>query len=146
MFNALVSMGVVEGATVLDLFAGSGALGIEALSRGAAHAMFVDRSRDAVTAIRTNLARTGVAARSKVIRADASSVLAGWTRPPVDVALLDPPYDHDEWDSLLGSIPARVVVVESDRLVAIPDRFQLQRDRRYGSTVVRIAELRESTS
>jgi 16S rRNA (guanine966-N2)-methyltransferase len=146
MFNALGSMGVIEGATVLDLFAGSGALGIEALSRGAARATFVDRARESVAAVRTNLSRTGLDPRSKVVRAEASSVLSGWTRPPVDLALLDPPYDHDGWDALLESIPARVVVVESDHLVALPPRFQLQRDRRYGSTVVQIAELRESTS
>jgi 16S rRNA (guanine966-N2)-methyltransferase len=145
MFNALHSLGAIEGATVLDLFAGSGALGIEALSRGATHATFVDRSREAVEAVRANLVRTGLEMRSKVVRADASGVISGWTGPPVDLALLDPPYDHDGWDALLGSIPARVVVVESDHLVAIPDRFQLQRDRRYGSTVVQIAELREST-
>jgi 16S rRNA (guanine966-N2)-methyltransferase len=145
-FNALGSMGVIEGATVLDLFAGSGALGIEALSRGAARATFVDRSKEAVEAVKANLERTGLEPRSKVVRGDATSVLSGWTGPLVDLALLDPPYDHVAWDELLGSVPARVVVVESDHLVAIPERFQLLRDRRYGSTVVQIAELREPTS
>jgi 16S rRNA (guanine966-N2)-methyltransferase len=146
MFNSLGSMGLIEDATVLDLFAGSGALGIEALSRGAAHATFVDRSRESLEAVRTNLTRTGLEPRAKVVRAEASSVLSGWTKPPVDLALLDPPYDHDDWDGLLESIPALAVVVESDRLVALPGRYRLQRDRRYGSTVVQIAELRESTS
>src|SRR5947207_548827 len=71
VFNVLTSLGEVEGATVVDLFAGTGALGIEALSRGAAHATFVDRDPVAVATIRDNLAAVGLAgASSEVVRAD----------------------------------------------------------------------------
>ncbi len=109
VFNSLHSLGAVEDATVLDLFAGSGALGIEALSRGAAHATFVDTDRRAIGAIEANLAATGLAERATVLRADADSVVARavaegrrW-----DLALLDPPYAFDGWADLLAVLPGR---------------------------------------
>jgi 16S rRNA (guanine966-N2)-methyltransferase len=145
-FNALVSLDVVDGATVLDLFAGSGALGIEALSRGASHATFVDRSRESVEAVDLNLARTGLAARATVIQGAAATAMGRWTDTPFDLALLDPPYDHAGWAALLADVPARVVVIESDRPVDLPERLRLLRERTYGGTVVQIAELREPHS
>ena len=84
----------LRGATVLDLFAGSGAGGIEALSRGAARAVFVERDRTAVRVITENLARARVAERGAVVRSDALAYLAerGATDGPFDLVLLDPPY------------------------------------------------------
>src|SRR5207247_7816272 len=76
VFSSLVSMDAVEGASVLDLFAGSGALGIEALSRGAATATFVDDDRVAVETVRANLAATGVGERASVVDEDALRFLA----------------------------------------------------------------------
>src|SRR5438093_104252 len=70
VFSSLASLDVIEGATVADLFAGSGAMGVEALSRGAASATFVDSSAAAVAAIRANLADTGLAGTATVVRAD----------------------------------------------------------------------------
>jgi len=145
-FNALTSMGAVEGATVVDLFAGSGALGIEALSRGATRVTFVDEAAAPLAAIRDNLARTGLEAGGEVVRGDAMRWAADASRPELDLALLDPPYDFADWDTLLGSIRARVVVVESDRDVTVPDRYEVLRQRRYGTTVVIIAELEEPSS
>jgi 16S rRNA (guanine966-N2)-methyltransferase len=136
-FNALDSRGLVAGARVLDLFAGSGALGIEALSRGAAHAPFVERDRAALVCVRTNLAATGLAAAADVVAADALAYLAG--RPsPVDLALLDPPYAFDGWAALLAAIPAPVAVVESDRDVEVPPGWSVGRRARYGTTVVQL--------
>jgi 16S rRNA (guanine(966)-N(2))-methyltransferase RsmD len=88
----------LPGARFLDLFAGSGAAGIEALSRGADHATFVERDADAVRAIRANLERTGFddPARATVVRGDALAWLRDPSRaiePPVDVAFVDPPYE-----------------------------------------------------
>ncbi|MEA2580738.1 MAG: rRNA (guanine966-N2)-methyltransferase [Actinomycetota bacterium] len=83
----------VVGAVVLDLFAGTGALGIEALSRGALEAVFVDHARPSSKAIRENLARTPFAARGRVVTSD---VLTYLRKPPpsrVDIAFADPPYD-----------------------------------------------------
>jgi 16S rRNA (guanine966-N2)-methyltransferase len=139
VFNALGSLDVVEGSRVLDLFAGSGALGLEALSRGAAEAVFVDSSALAIDCIRTNLETTGLT--GTVIRTDAHRYDDG----PFDLALLDPPYDtsDDQWRHLLGHLDAAVVVIESDREVTLGDRWELLRSKRYGSTVVLIARRTE---
>lgn len=141
VFNALGSLDTLADATVLDLFAGSGALGIEALSRGAAHVTFVDASRDALDAIRTNLAACDLDDRATVVRADAMTYLSA--AEPVDVALLDPPYAFDGWSELLEAVPAQLVVIESDRPVAPGSRGRVLRERRYGGTVVVIAALED---
>ena len=77
VFNSLRSMEVVEGARVLDLFAGTGAMGIEALSRGAAHCVFVESDRAALAVLRTNLQQLGVADKSTVISGDAGLPATG---------------------------------------------------------------------
>ena len=81
----------VEGAVFLDLFAGSGQMGIEALSRGAASAVFVDSSRDSIEVVRENLNTTQLAQSAQVIQMDSLAFLAGQCGP-FDIALLDPPY------------------------------------------------------
>jgi 16S rRNA G966 N2-methylase RsmD len=81
----------IEQADVLDLFAGSGQLGIEALSRGARTAVFVDSAREAQEAIRANLAATGLAERARIVAGDAAAYLTG-TQEKFDILLLDPPY------------------------------------------------------
>jgi 16S rRNA (guanine966-N2)-methyltransferase len=138
-FNALGSLGVVEGAVVLDLFAGSGALGIEALSRGAAGATFVDDDGRALQVVRANLDATGLADRATVVRGDGPRHAA--TVGPVDLALLDPPYAFadEQWAGLLGVLDADVVVVESDREVPLPEPWQVLRSKWYGGTVVLLA-------
>jgi 16S rRNA (guanine966-N2)-methyltransferase len=122
--------------TVLDLYAGSGALGIEALSRGAAHCTFVDDDPKAIDAVRRNLERTQLA--------DDAEVLRRGTTPPgrFDVALLDPPYGttDDAWRTLLETIDAALVVTESDRELDLGPRWATVRSKRYGSTVVQIAQ------
>lgn len=140
-FNALGSLDALADATVLDLFAGSGALGVEALSRGAAHVTFIDAARDALEAVRTNLAACDLGDRATVVRADALAYLS--TAEPVDVALLDPPYAFDRWSELLDAVPARLVVIESDRPVDPGSRGRVLRERRYGGTVVVIAALED---
>src|SRR5262245_431794 len=90
VFTSLGSLGAVDGATVLDLFAGTGALGIEALSRGAAHATFVDDDPAAVAAIRANLSATGLAPKASVTCDDAVRFLER-TDDAYDLVLADPP-------------------------------------------------------
>jgi len=136
-FNALGSLGAVEGATVLDLFAGSGAMGIEALSRGAAHATFVERDRGARAVIERNLASTDLAARATVVGADALDWLRTSARR-FDLAVCDPPYAFSAWDALLEALPAALVVVESDREVDPGPGWEVVRVKRYGTTVVAI--------
>jgi 16S rRNA (guanine966-N2)-methyltransferase len=134
VFNSLDSAGLIDGAAVADLFAGSGALGIEALSRGAASCVFVERDRAALRALRANLEVLGLAARTTVVTTD---VLA-WVPAMrgIDLALIDPPYEFDAWPQLLGRVHAPFVVAESDREIAAPDGWTSVRSRRYGRTWV----------
>lgn len=136
IFNALGSLDVVADAVVVDLFAGSGALGIEALSRGAARATFVESDRSAVRVIQANLERCGFADRATVVAADVPRFLGRGSR--FDLALVDPPYAYDGWPELLGALDAATVVIESDRAVDVGARWDVVRDRTYGSTVVQI--------
>jgi 16S rRNA (guanine966-N2)-methyltransferase len=138
IFNALHSLGAVDGATVLDLFAGSGALGIEALSRGARLCTFVEPAPAALAAIRENLATAGVAERATVEARSAEAYLAGGPAA-VDVALCDPPYAFADWSGLLARLPAGLVVCESDRPVELGAGWDAARTRRYGGTVVTFA-------
>jgi 16S rRNA (guanine966-N2)-methyltransferase len=141
-FNALDSMGAVEGSRALDAYAGSGALGIEALSRGAEHATFVERDAAARAVVEANLRATGLADRSAVVPGDGAQVAA--RLGPWDLVLLDPPYAFDGWPDLLEAVASAlsdegVVVVESDREIGLPASLVGVRVRRYGSTVVTFA-------
>lgn len=136
VFNALYSLGGVEGVTVVDLFAGSGALGIEALSRGADHAVFVESDRDALAAIETNLTTLGLDDRAEVVAGDVWRWLE--RSRSVDLALVDPPYEFARWDELLDGVDAARLVAESDREVHPTGGWRLDRSKAYGATVVSI--------
>jgi 16S rRNA (guanine966-N2)-methyltransferase len=133
MFNALASLDVIDGARVVDLYAGSGALGIEALSRGAAHCTFVERDKAALAAIDENIATLGIGDRSRVIVADG---IAAASRVEADVAFADPPYHFDEWPRLLRAARAGLVVAEAPGAVAAPAGWEQGRVKRYGRTWV----------
>jgi 16S rRNA (guanine966-N2)-methyltransferase len=135
IFNALFSFGAVEGTKALDLFAGSGALGIEALSRGARHCTFVESAPPALDAIRANLASTRLDGRATVVASTADAFIRS-SREHFDLALCDPPYAFDGWTDLLTALPAAVVVIESDRAVEPPPGWVVSRNRSYGTTVV----------
>jgi 16S rRNA (guanine966-N2)-methyltransferase len=139
LFNALGSMDAIAGATVLDLFAGTGALGIEALSRGATSAIFVDADARAIAAVKANLQATGLADRARVVQADAMRFLT--ERPPskADVAFADPPYAFDGWARLLEVLPAALVAIEARSHVDLPPGWRPLRSKRYGDTVVTLA-------
>ncbi|HJS94959.1 MAG TPA: 16S rRNA (guanine(966)-N(2))-methyltransferase RsmD [Solirubrobacteraceae bacterium] len=135
----------VEGARVLDLFAGSGAMGLEALSRGALHVTFVDSSSAAVAAVRRNIGALGVEA--EVRRQDALAYLRSASRDArlYDLVFLDPPYRHasalgPELSTALGPVlaPAARVVAESDRRAPLELDLTLIDERRYGDTLIRI--------
>jgi 16S rRNA (guanine966-N2)-methyltransferase len=142
LFSILAS---VDGARVLDLFAGSGALAIEALSRGAADAVFVDSSAAAVAAIRRNLSAVGVEA---VVRRQAAlSYLEAARRDArlYDLVFLDPPYRHasalgPDLSAALGPVlaPGARVVTESARRAPLELDLGLLDERRYGDTLIRI--------
>ena len=142
MFNALTSLDAIDGAAVVDLFAGTGALGIEALSRGAARCTFVERDAAARAVVVRNLEATGLADRAEVVAGDAERWLrdrAIGDAPAFDLALLDPPYDYGDWTALLRTLPATVAVVETDRELDLPERWRVVRSKRYGTTLVVIA-------
>jgi 16S rRNA (guanine966-N2)-methyltransferase len=134
VFNALGSLGLVEGAAVADLYAGCGALGIEALSRGAASCVFVERDRDALVALRQNLHELGLEDRSRVVTGDVGAVVGALTG--LDLALADPPYEFAAWPELLARLSAPFVVAESGREVEAPAGWEAVRVRRYGRTWV----------
>jgi 16S rRNA (guanine966-N2)-methyltransferase len=133
-FNSLASMGLLDGALVVDLFAGSGALGIEALSRGAARCTFVERDRSALAVLRENLATLGLEDRGTVVASDVLAWLPAARH--IDLALVDPPYDFTAWGRLLGVLDAADVVAESDRAVDPAPGWEQVRSRRYGRTWV----------
>jgi 16S rRNA (guanine966-N2)-methyltransferase len=142
--EALFSMlGDLAGARVLDLFAGSGALGIEALSRGAAAATFVERSPRALAALRANIEALGLAGRARVLEGDAVAALRG--RGEYDLVFLDPPYaaagslEGPLARGLPGLLAAGArIVSESDRRRPLELELPLMRERRYGDTIIRI--------
>jgi 16S rRNA (guanine966-N2)-methyltransferase len=140
MFDVLAHLDLIEGATVADLFAGSGALGIEAASRGASAVVFVESDRVAITAIQANIESTKVGdeATCRVVRSEVSA----WCRADrehFDVVFLDPPYAFDDWAALLAIVPSEFVVIESNRAIDLPERLELHRSYRYGTTLVTMA-------
>ncbi len=150
--EALFSMlGPLDGLAVLDLFAGTGALGIEALSRGAAAAVFVERDRLALDALRENLAALGLDpdadAPAEVRSQDAFAALAGAAAggETYDLIFLDPPYAQAlAWGPKLAQAlpdvlaPEGLVVVESDRRAPLAVGLPVRRQRRYGDTSITI--------
>lgn len=131
----------VEGRRVLDLFGGTGQLGIEALSRGAEKCVFVDSSRAAVKVITENLETTGFAQRSRVVQGDALSFL-GSCREKFGLALLDPPYDAGLLEKALFRMAEidimhenGIIVCESRAETLLPDLpapYERGREYRYG--------------
>ncbi len=145
IFNILMSMGrPPEGTQVLDLFAGTGALGLEALSRGAAFATFVERGRAAQALLRANIAKTGAEAR--ILAADAARL------PPnraeaCDLVFLDPPYGRGLGEKTLESAASGgwlsvdpLLVWEEGIEVAAPPGFRQIDQRRWGGTIVTFLE------
>jgi len=146
VFNSLGSLDLIRDARIADLFAGTGALGIEALSRGAAHCTFVERDRQAVHILRDNIERLGLADRSRVVIGD---VAAHAGQLDVDVVLADPPYDFDGWGRLLDGLKASFVVAEAGRSLEALEGltesgWKATRSKRYGRAWVTFFELIEA--
>ena len=132
----------VEGRRVLDLFAGTGQLGIEALSRGAAEAVFVDNSLNSIRLVKENLALCGF--RADVVRSDAVSYLKNCGK--FDVIFIDPPYDSDLYETVLESInlidilnEGGIIIAEARRERALPlmtSPYRMLREYRYGKVKI----------
>ena len=148
LFSMLTSrIGTFEGLRVADLFAGTGALGLEALSRGAVHCLFVENDRAALAAIRENIARLGASDRS-----EARSQGVEHAPPPLvpcDIIFLDPPYGTGLAGMSLARLedpawimPAGLVSVESDGPLAIPFHFEIEAQRRFGKAHIHLLRRR----
>lgn len=145
LFSILGSQ--VEDAVVLDLFAGSGNLGLEALSRGAHKCYFGDSSRDSIRLIHNNVAHCKADALSHIIQGDYRNVLAQ-VREKVDLVFVDPPYRNQLWLDVLDILsekdlmnPDGLIVLEHPREVEFPqevNNFRKIKEARYGTVVLSI--------
>ncbi len=136
----------IEGARVLDLFAGTGALGFEALSRGAARALFVDDGAKSRALLRENTDKLRMIGHSKIYRRDATRM--GENRDaPYDLVFLDPPYGKGLGEKALASCdqggwlaPEALIIWEDNAPVSTPPGFTLKDRRKYGDTTVTILQ------
>ena len=145
LFNILANHGLPEGAVVLDLFAGTGALGLEALSRGAARAVFVDTGAKAQTLLRANIAKARVEAESLVLDRDATRL--GQAETPASLVFIDPPYGKGLGERALASAraggwlaPGAMIVWEEATPQSPPAGFRLLDSRRYGAAHIHLLE------
>ena len=133
----------IEGTSFLDLYAGCGQMGIEALSRGAHRCVFVDSSSKACDLIRRNLEHTGFLSSSLVVTSNAGNWIKT-ARGPFDIAFIDPPYGHDGLEKIITRLSeimreSGIILVECPIKSAMPETagaFSLKREYRYGQTKI----------
>jgi 16S rRNA (guanine966-N2)-methyltransferase len=137
----------IEGSWVLDLFAGTGSVGIEALSRGAAGALLVDQDPRAISTLRANLQSTGLGEKAEVLRADAFELLGRRPQRTFDYVYLAPPQYHDLWSRALSALDAHtgwlnpdawaIVQIHPKELRQVPlTKLRETDQRKYGSTLL----------
>ncbi|WP_108836628.1 16S rRNA (guanine(966)-N(2))-methyltransferase RsmD [Tateyamaria sp. Alg231-49] len=144
LFSMLASRGVIDGAHVLDLFAGTGALGLEALSRGAAAAVFVENGRVGQRLITDNIAKLKAQDETQVMRGDATR-LAAWNGAPFDLVFLDPPYGKGLGERALIAVrdwlnPGALVVWEESAAMVPPEGFGPVDQRSFGTSQITLIE------
>ena len=137
IFNSLHSYGLVENRSFLDLFSGTGSLGIEALSRGAKSVVFIDHHEEAIDCIILNVEKLNYGSTSKILKTDALSFLE--RDDYFDVALLDPPYEYEHWGKLLKRVNAHSIVIESSEQVTLESDWEIIKSQKYGQTNLLIA-------
>ena len=142
LFSMLMHREAVAGARVLDLFAGTGALGLEALSRGARSVCFVENGRKGQALIGQNVEKLGVADRTVLMRNDATR-LGAWPQAPFDLVFLDPPYGKELGQKALAALiaggwlaPDALLVWEEGQAMAAPEGYRREDHRRFGDTHV----------
>ena len=147
LFSMLAHRGALAGARVLDVFAGSGALGLEALSRGAASALFVEQSRGVARVLAQNIDALGVSASARIMQHDVASALRSLAggQQRFDLCFIDPPYASGLAAATLAALGAGTLLAERAVLVAESDRrhapgpiagLALAIERRYGDTLI----------
>lgn len=135
----------IMGRTFLDLFAGSGQMGIEAISRGALKSTFIDSNQNAISVINGNLSKTGFTDKAKVIKGEYSSFLAS-TNEKFDIAFLDPPYRLNILENALNTVTGvmnkhGIIICEHPSDVQLPEAingFSLERQRKYSKIIISI--------
>ena len=140
----------LEGRRVLDLFAGSGQLGIEALSRGAASATFVDSSKDSIRCVKSNILKTGFKSESVVVQADSLTFIRT-CRETFDIAFLDPPYSKGILQTALPFAAQRmnaggVIICEhpaGEKMPSQAGNFEIYREYKYGKTSLTVYRKKE---
>lgn len=141
----------VDGGRVLDLFAGTGALGLEALSRGARYAVFVEESAEGRGLLRQNIETFGLQGQTKVLRRDACKLGEAGTMEPFDLVFADPPYGRRMGEKALLSAlegnwlnPDALLVLEEDAEASLEldERFVVHEERNYGGTIIRLIQLK----
>jgi 16S rRNA (guanine966-N2)-methyltransferase len=148
IFNLLVNGGYgnpLQGARVLDLFAGTGALGLEALSRGATHTTFVENGKPALALLTRNIALMRATDETTLLRRDIRA-LGPNPGAPFEMVFLDPPYGKSMGEAALDAArtgnwlaPQSLIVWEESSAPTLPDGFTLEDQRKYGDTLVTIA-------
>ena len=154
LFNIIEhSYGGVEGLRVIDLFAGTGALALEALSRGARFALLVDDGTDARAAIRANVESLGLGGATRIFRRDARKLGAAPVGDPFDLAFLDPPYNKGFVEPALialrdgGWLRANALVIveeASDAVLGVPPGYAIEETREAGDTRLTILRVKPS--
>ena len=144
LFSMLIHRGVIEDAQVLDLFAGTGALGFEALSRGAAAAVFVENGRVAQRLIAENITKLDAGDQTQILRGDATR-LGAWPGPRFDLVFMDPPYGKGMGERALEAVrdwlaPGALVVWEENAPMIAPDGFAAVDQRKFGASHITLIE------
>ncbi|WP_370399861.1 16S rRNA (guanine(966)-N(2))-methyltransferase RsmD [Sulfitobacter sp. JB4-11] len=146
LFSVLTHRDAIDGARVLDLFAGTGALGLEALSRGASEAVFVENGRVGQRLLAENIAKLRMEARTRIMRNDATR-LGAWPMAHFDLVFLDPPYGKEMGQKALAAIVAggwiaegALIVWEESAPQTAPEGFACVDTRKYGDTHVTLLE------
>ncbi len=145
VFNMLASRGRIDGARVIDLFAGTGALGLEAMSRGASFTLFIEESAQGRGLLRTNIESLGLQGSTKIFRRDATDLGVPGTMEPFDLAFADPPYGKGLGERAAASLatggwlkPGALLLLE-ERAANAPSAlagFGLLEQRQFGETVI----------
>ncbi|WP_299620290.1 16S rRNA (guanine(966)-N(2))-methyltransferase RsmD [uncultured Tateyamaria sp.] len=144
LFSMLTHRGVLDGARVLDLFAGTGALGLEALSRGAAVATFVENGRTGQRLIAENIAKLNAKAKTKLLRSDATRLGAN-PDAAYDLVFLDPPYGKGMGEQALAAVqewlaPEATVIWEENAVMVAPPGYRALDQRKFGEAHVTLLE------
>lgn len=137
IFSMLESRGGLDDLVVADLYCGSGALGIEALSRGARRVYFIDSDPACLAAARANLTPFNLEGEAVYVRA----TLPVWTpAPDLDLVLADPPYGKCDVAGLLRDVRAHRAIIENDHFAEAPEGWKVTKEKRYGTTLVTMLE------